>query len=116
MFDKPKSLNNDIQSHVFTYKVWKNSLLTTYITSCALIILVALYFQIELDDLLNRSERILELQAEVANLSSQVSSGTLSAEDQANTLTLLSQNSALLASKFHFSLILIKNSTYCCRL
>ena len=63
---------NMYRSHMFTYNVWKKSIFTFFVTEWIIVIVLALYFQLEMASFLNKSNEMSGIRSNIAELQSQL--------------------------------------------
>ena len=72
IFKQYKPDKHMYRSHIFTYNVWKKSIFTYYVTEWVIVIIIALYFQLEMASFLDQSNRMTDVNTEIAVLQSQL--------------------------------------------
>ena len=63
---------NMYRSHMFTYNVWKKSIFTFFVTEWIIVIVLALYFQLEMASFLDKSNQMSGIRSNIAELQSQL--------------------------------------------
>ena len=79
------------RSHMFTYNVWKKSIFTYFVTEWVIVIVIALYFQLEMASFLDQSNKMTDINTQIAALQSQLNGSWPLSSDPNNLWSQIAQ-------------------------